>query len=72
MSGWLEELDALRGTLNEAPSELTTDDASSKAPVERAAGTRGWYDNTSEAVNFVVPAFVALAFVAIEVLGLMR
>jgi len=64
----IEELDALRGTLNEVSSEPTPENASGKSPVPRVAGTRGWYDHTSEAVNFVVPAFVALVFVAIELM----
>jgi hypothetical protein len=67
----IEELDALRGTPNEPSSDLTPGNASNKATVERVAGTRGWYDNTSEAVNFVVPASVALMFVAIEMIVLM-
>ena len=36
----------------------------------RAAGTRGWYDNASDKVNFIVPAFVTLIFVAIQVVVL--
>ena len=67
----IEELDALRGTLKEASSELTLEYASEKSPVKRAAGTRGWYDNALEAVDFVVPAFVALTFVEIEMIVLM-
>ena len=68
----IEELDALRGTPKGVSSDLTPENAPDTAPVERAAGTRGWYDNTSEAVNFVVPAAVALTFLAIEVIVLMR
>ncbi len=65
----IEELDALRGTLNGASSE--PEDASGKSPGERVAGTRGWYSHAFEAVNFVVPASVALTFVAIEMIVLM-
>jgi hypothetical protein len=67
----IEELDALRGTLKGASSELTPEDASGKSPVERAAGTRGWYDNAFEVVNFAIPAAAALTFLAIEVIVLM-
>ena len=62
----IEELDALR----RASSEPTSKDASGRVPAERAPGIRGWYDNASDAVNFVVPAFVALAFLAIEIIVL--
>jgi predicted RNA-binding Zn-ribbon protein involved in translation (DUF1610 family) len=51
----VEELDALRATID--PQNRT---------VERAANTRGWYDHTSEPVNFLVPLVVTLMFVAIE------
>jgi hypothetical protein len=34
----------------------------------RPAGTRGWYDHSSEPVNFIVPLAVTLMFVAIEVI----
>jgi hypothetical protein len=68
----MEELDAVRGALKEDSSELTPGYASEKSPATRAAGTRGWYDNAFEAVNFVVPASVALTFVAIEMIMLMR
>ena len=33
-------------------------------------GTRGWYDNSSDKVNFLVPAFVTLIFVAIQIIVL--
>jgi hypothetical protein len=61
----IEELDGLRGTLKEASSELTPEDASDKPPTERVAGKREWYGHAFDAVNFVVPASVALAFVVI-------
>ena len=67
----IEDLDALRGTLKGASSELIPEDASGKSPVERVAGTRGWYGHAFDAVNFVVPASVALTFVAIELIVLM-
>jgi hypothetical protein len=33
----------------------------------RVPGTRGWYDNASDRVNFIVPAVVTLIFVAIQI-----
>jgi len=36
----------------------------------RVAGTRGWYDNTSDKVNFIVPAVVTLIFVANQIIVL--
>ena len=58
----IEELAALMG-----PS---TDSAPQEAPA-RARGTRGWYDNASDGVNFLVPALVTLMFVAIEMIVIM-
>ena len=52
----VEELDALRST------EKHPQNGRPKRP----AGTRGWYDHSSERVNFVVPFAVTLMFVAIE------
>jgi len=54
----IEELDALW--------ESSTD----KRAKARAPGTRGWYDNASDKVNFLVPAFVTLIFVAIQIVVL--
>jgi hypothetical protein len=65
----IEELHALRGTLTGASSELRPEDAGN-SPVEQGAGTRGWYGHAFDAVNFVVPALVALTFVAIEMIVL--
>jgi hypothetical protein len=36
----------------------------------RVLSTRGWYDNASDRVNFLVPAFVTLIFVAIQIMVL--
>src|SRR6185436_3448081 len=49
----IEELDAL------------WESSSDKRAKARAPGTRGWYDNASDKVNFLVPAFVTLIFLAI-------
>ena len=52
----IEELDALFESSND-------DRAKARVP-----GTRGWYDNSSDRVNFLVPTFVTLIFVAIQLL----
>jgi hypothetical protein len=36
----------------------------------RAPGTRGWYDNSSDKINFLIPALVTLIFVAIQIIVL--
>jgi len=54
----IEELDALW--------ESSTDDR----PKARAPGTRGWYDNASDKVNFLVPVLMTLIFVTIQILVL--
>ena len=36
----------------------------------RVPGTRGWYDNASDRVNFIVPMFVALIFLALQIIVL--
>jgi len=59
----IEELEALLGD----STERTRSDDRSKA---RVLGTRGWYDNASDRVNFIVPAFVTLMFVAIQIIVL--
>lgn len=51
----------------EAVLESSTDTG---ADDPRALGTRGWYDNAFDKVNFIVPAFVALIFVAIQIIVL--
>ena len=59
----IEELDALAGS----SSKETSSENHRKA---KAPGTRGWYDNTSDRVNFVVPALVTVLFVAIQIVVL--
>ena len=56
----IEELEAL---LESSTEQRRSDDA-------RIAGTRGWYDSASDRMNFIVPAFVTLMFVAIQVIVL--
>lgn len=59
----IEDLDALlHGNTKTSPSN-----DHSKA---RALGTRGWYDNSSDKVNFIIPLFVTLTFVAIQIIVL--
>jgi len=36
----------------------------------RRPGTRGWYDNSSDRVNYIIPALVTLIFVAIQIIVL--
>lgn len=36
----------------------------------RTPGTRGWYDHSSDRMNFIVPAFLTLIFIAIQVIVL--
>src|SRR6185503_18822845 len=45
-------------------------DSSTDRPKTRAPGTRGWYDNASDRVNYIVPALVTLLFVAIQIIVL--
>jgi hypothetical protein len=56
----IEELETLLGT-----SSAKTDRRKPPAP-----GTRGWYDNSSDRVNFIVPALVTLVFVGIQLIVL--
>jgi hypothetical protein len=66
----IEELERLIGPLKVASGEPTAEAAGSETIPERVPGTRGWYDNSSEAVNFVVPVSTGLMFVAIEAIVL--
>lgn len=60
----IEELEALI----DGPSDSRTEKHPTKATTP--SGTRGWYDHASEKRNFVIPAIVALMFLAIELLVL--
>jgi len=60
----IEELEALI----DGPSDSRAEKHPTKAAT--ASGTRGWYDHASEKRNFVIPAIVALMFLAIELLVL--
>ena len=55
-----EELEAVIDS-----SKRTRSDDKSPAP-----GTRGWYDHSSDKVNFLVPALVTLIFIAIQIIVL--
>ncbi|MEN3327637.1 MAG: hypothetical protein V7638_2444 [Acidobacteriota bacterium] len=59
------------GTINQIP-EAYHEELRLARDLDQAdvAGTRGWYDQAFEAVNFVAPLFVALMFVAVEVIVL--
>jgi hypothetical protein len=39
-------------------------------PKARATGTRGWYDNAFDMMNYIVPILVTLIFVAIQIIVL--
>ncbi len=54
----IEELEALIETSSEDHQQA------------RAPGTRGWYDNASDRVNFIVPTLVTVIFVAIQIIVL--
>jgi hypothetical protein len=51
---------SVSGTRDKAPGSVA-------ASRDRLGGTRGWYDNASDRVNFIVPALVTLIFVAIQI-----
>lgn len=57
----IEELETLLGS--------STEETHHRKP--RAPGARGWYDNSSDKVNFIVPALVTLMFVAIQLIVLL-
>lgn len=57
----IEELDALLG------SEQTESGDRGKA---RVPGTRGWYDNAFDRMNYIVPILVTLIFVALQIIVL--
>lgn len=61
----IEELEKVIGSSTE---QLRAEDQR-KA---QAPGTRGWYDNASDKVNYLVPAFVTLIFVAIQIMVLLQ
>lgn len=57
----IEDLDAL---LESSTKQPPSDDR------HKVPGTRGWYDNAFERVNFIVPLLLTLMFVAIQVVVL--
>ena len=59
----IKELDALAGSSSEKTSSRNGREA-------RVPGTRGWYDNASDRVNFIIPALLTLLFVAIQIIVL--
>ena len=57
----IEELDALlRNSTEQTPS----------GDRGETPGTRGWYDNAFDRMNFIVPVFVMLIFVALQIIVL--
>ena len=59
----IEELEGLVGNSTESTP-------AHDGPPARPAGTRGWYDNAYDRMNFMIPAAVALMFVAIQLIVL--
>lgn len=59
----IEELELVVGSATEQRQ-------SKVRPKSHVAGTRGWYDHSSDRVNFIVPALVTLIFVAIQIIVL--
>jgi hypothetical protein len=57
----IEELETMLGSSTERSGDHRN---------ARILGTRGWYDNASDRVNFIVPAVVTLIFVAIQIIVL--
>jgi len=60
----IEEL----ATLIDGPGDSRAEEHPTKAVTQ--PGARGWYDHASEKRNFVIPAMVALMFLAIELMVL--
>lgn len=59
----IEELEVLLGN--------STEQSQSGDPLKaRVPGTRGWYDNASDRVNFIVPMLVTLIFLALQIIVL--
>ena len=63
----IEELEALIDRAVDSGTENGSTNAATSAP-----RTRGWYDSAFEKQNFVIPAAVALMFLAIELLVLLN
>jgi hypothetical protein len=59
----IEELDSIVGTTTK---QTHSDDR------RKVQGTRGWYDNASDKINFIVPIFVTLLFIAIQIIVLKK
>jgi uncharacterized Zn finger protein (UPF0148 family) len=57
-------------TIEELDSLVEGSKRSDDQQKARAPGTRGWYDNSSDRVNFLVPAFLTLLFLAIQLIVL--
>lgn len=55
----IEELETILGSSTESDHDKP-----------RTPGTRGWYDNANDRVNFIVPVLVTLMFVAIQIIVL--
>lgn len=57
-------------TIEDLEALLAPDTKPRRFREARTPGTRGWYDNANDKLNFIVPVFVTLMFVAIQLLVL--
>ena len=57
-------------TVEELDAVISPESHPRKGKTKRPPGTRGWYDHTSEPVNFLVPLVITLMFAAIEAIVL--
>lgn len=56
-------------TSSDASSRQVWPNVTSREAPGKVSGTRGWYDNAFERVNFLIPALVTLLFVAIQIIS---
>lgn len=57
-------------TIEELEALLESDTEQTPSEDHKVPGTRGWYDNAFDRLNFIVPALVALIFMALQIVVL--
>ena len=57
-------------TIEELDLLISSSTRPASPPKTRPPGTRGWYDNSTDKINFLVPAVVTLMFIAIQIIVL--